>query len=83
MPGLELGLRFGGFGFGLTMSAMVVTLDGPDGNKKELRPAENPDCDANPTQLACRIGGSKLVDEERAYGPFVALLPGLYAGYAF
>ena len=71
------------FGFGLSMSAMIVTMAGPDQNNKELQPQESGSgCSGADPPLTC-MGATGIVNEEQAHGPFVVLLPGLYAGYAF
>jgi hypothetical protein len=79
LPELQLGLRFGGFGAGAGLTVAIVTLDGPSSKlgQTQVDPAG---CPMNP--VAC-AAGTRAIEGEAAYGPFVAFIPSVSAGYAF
>lgn len=83
MPSADLGVRFGGFGVGIQMAAMIVALEGPQQKNDDMAvdPGSGPLC-GTPDHVTC-VARTRLVAEERAYGTFVTLMPGITAGYAF
>jgi hypothetical protein len=80
MPELHFGVRFGGFGASLGLTAAVMALDGPALESGEVR--VDGSCDATAPGIAC-APAEAFVQGERAYGTHVVLIPSLSAGYIF
>lgn len=80
MPEIHLGLRFGGLGVSLGLTAAVMALEGPELENGEVR--VNGTCDTAAPGVGC-APGEGFVQGERAYDTHVVLVPSLSAGYIF
>jgi hypothetical protein len=80
MPSVEVGMRFGSFGVGLGLSALIVALEGPTQDNGEIAVDGSEGCVAGALSCVSNYDG---VAAERGFGPFVLITPTIQAGYVF
>ncbi|MBI4704818.1 MAG: PEGA domain-containing protein [Deltaproteobacteria bacterium] len=83
LPELSMGLRLGDVGLSAGIAAPIFALEGPRYEHGDVQVVgDTSGCHAAPTAIEC-ARAQDLLRDERAYGPFVMILPSLAAGYAF
>ena len=85
LPELHVGARFGGLGVSVGVAAAIFVLKGPVNPDPGLRAdgVVSPAICSGSTQPPQCAAALARIDGERAYGPFVLVLPGVNVGYLF
>lgn len=82
-PEIQAHFKLGHLRLGAGLSAVIAPLAGPENGQTEIYPAQTPACTVStPLPISCATA-SNAVAHERLFGPFVAVMPSLSAGYEF
>jgi hypothetical protein len=84
-PEIQANITIGHLRVGAGLSLLILPFVGPQNDHGDLYPEATPPCsdtDMMPDLVGC-TPGSKVIEKERLFGPFVAFTPVLSAGYEF